>query len=189
MQRERMGWILIISMIGVAVLSRFLPHWHNFTAVGAMGLFGGAYLNRRLVAIAIPLVALWISDLLLNNLVYGHYYDGFVWIGHGALWVYAGFIGIVLIGILLLKKVRFGRLIVAAVVASLLFFIVTNFGSWLTSLVPIYPKTPAGLLSAYEAGLPFFWNTLLANLCYSLLFFGVYEWFAKRNAWSTTMVG
>ncbi|SVB25226.1 uncharacterized protein METZ01_LOCUS178080, partial [marine metagenome] len=68
-----LAWLLIL-----AAFSRLIPHPPNFTALGAMALFGGAYVSSRTLAIILPLGALWVSDLILNNLVYTEFYQGFV---------------------------------------------------------------------------------------------------------------
>lgn len=167
-------------MILMAALSRLLPHPDNVTPVGAMALFGGAYFSRKYLAFLLPLVAMWFSDLLLNNLYYARlypeYYDGFVWFGNW--WVYGAFIVMVGLGIALLKKVSVTRVIGASLLGSILFFLITNFGAW--AVDPMYPKTVGGLTAAYAAGIPFFRNTLLGDLVYCGVLFGGFEW-AKAN--------
>lgn len=167
----------IVSLIGLAALSRLFPHPPNFTAVGAMALFGSAYLSPRWISFAIPFLALWISDLLINNIIYGSYFDAFVWFFNPSS--YLGFGLIILAGSVLLKKISAGNVLLAAFAASLIFFLVSNFGSWINN--PVYPKTSGGLLACYTAGLPFFWNTLAADISFSLLLFGSFEWLKKQN--------
>tara|TARA_A100001011_G_scaffold400548_1_gene516128 strand:+ start:5644 stop:5877 length:234 start_codon:yes stop_codon:yes gene_type:complete len=58
--------------------------------------------------------------------------------------------------------------IVNLFIASLIFFLTSNFGVWLLS--SWYPKSFAGLIMSYEAALPFFRNTLLSTLLFGLLF-------------------
>jgi hypothetical protein len=58
----------------------------------------------------------------------------------------------------------------AGVVASVLFFLVTNFGTW--ALSGMYPHTLAGLGACYVAAIPFFQNTLAGDLFYAALLFG-----------------
>ncbi len=173
MKSEKKHWILILFMIAIAAGSRFIPHWHNFTAVGAMGLFGAAYLTSKYWSFIIPLLALWFSDLILNNVVYAAYQDGFVWFTDYAIFVYLGFAGIVVIGHILLKKVTIVNILGASLLASIVFFLISNFGSFL--LDPMYPKNAGGLGAAYLAGVPFFWNGLLANVVYSFLLIGGFE--------------
>ena len=180
-QTKFRSWVLF-SMIILAALSRLLPHPDNVTPVGAMALFGGAYFSRKYLVFLVPLLAMWFSDLLLNNLIYARlypdYYEGFVWMGN--LWVYASFIFIGLIGMWLLQKISFEKVIGASLLGSILFFLITNFGAW--AVDPMYPKTTSGLLTAYGAGLPFFRNTLLGDLVYCGVLFGVFEW--AKSHWT-----
>lgn len=170
----------IASMIGLAALSRLLPHPPNFTAVGAMALFGAAYLSPRWISFAIPFVALWISDLFINNLLYASYFESFVWFFNPSSYLAFGLI--ILSGSALLKKVKFTNVVAAGFTASLIFFIVSNFASWMGN--PLYPQTGSGLLTCYAAGIPFFWNTLAGDLSFGLLMFGSFEWIRKvKPSW------
>ncbi len=67
---------LAIALVFAAALTRLLPHPDNFTPIGAMALFGAAYFNRHIVTLAIPFIALFVSDLVLNNIIYRQYYAG-----------------------------------------------------------------------------------------------------------------
>lgn len=163
--------VIITGMVILAAMSRLLPHPPNFTPIGGMALFGAAYFTKKYWAFLIPLLALWMSDLLLNNVVYAAYFDGFSWMG--VPMVYAAMILIALLGQGLLKKVKASNVLIASVLASSLFFLVTNLGSWWMD--PIYPKTIVGVGEAYIAGIPFFWNTLAGDLFYSTVLFGGFE--------------
>ena len=71
------------------------------------------------------------------------------------------------------------NVILSALSGSILFFLITNFGVWLTS-GGFYPMTFEGLLTSYAAGIPFFQNSLLGDLVFTGALFGSYE-FAKRQ--------
>lgn len=171
---------VLILMIFAAAFSRLLPHPHNFTPIGAISLFGAAYFSRKYLAFVVPFLAMWFSDLLINNVVYAQmypeYYSGFSWFGNPA--VYLSFALIVLLGFVLLQKVTPLRLLGGSLSASLLFFLVTNAQVWLVS--PTYPNTGAGLMAAYAAGIPFFWNTLLGDLFFTGVLFGAFAFFQHR---------
>jgi len=169
---------VIALMILLAAMSRLLPHPPNFSPIGGMALFGAAYFAQRYLAFAIPIIAMWISDLVLNNVVYGQYFDGFVWFYAGSLFTYGAFALIALLGIFALKKVRVPALIASALGASAIFFIVSNFGVWFSGTM--YPKDLSGLIACYAAGLPFFQNTILGDLCYSAVLFGSFELSIRR---------
>jgi hypothetical protein len=84
--------------------------------------------------------------------------------------VYAGFAVVVFIGMFLRNRVKIGSVMLASVVSSLVFFIITNFAIWIGS--PFYPQNAAGLIECYVAGLPFLNNGILGDLFFSTVFFG-----------------
>lgn len=168
-------YIFIIVMIVLAAASRLIPHPHNFTPIAAIGLFGAAHMKPRYLAFLIPLLALWLSDLILMNGLLSSFYDGFQWFGH--IWVYAAFLLIIGIGFLLRGRVKWNHVLGASLGSSLVFFLITNFGVWLASSV--YPANIAGLMASYVAGLPFFLNTLAGDLFYCGLLFGSFAWFTR----------
>jgi len=169
---------ILAALVLLAALSRLLPHPPNFTPVGAMALFGGAYFASRATAVLVPLIALWISDLLLNNIVYSVYFTSFTWFTPGSYWIYGSFIATVLLGIVLLRKVNLSNLLIASLSASVLFFIVTNLGVWFDS--GLYPHTREGLVACYTAAIPFFQRTLLGDLFFCALLFGAFEMAQRR---------
>ncbi len=169
---------VISAIILVAAISRLIPHPANFAPIGGMALFGAAYYSKRYWAFIIPVAAMWISDLILNNVVYGQYFDHFVWFYSGSLFTYGAFVLIVLLGMFFLKKVQLSNLIVSALGASVIFFLVSNFGVWFSGTM--YPKTFSGLMACYTAGIPFFKNTIAGDLVYTAVMFGAFELSARR---------
>jgi len=164
---------VITLMILLAAMSRLLPHPPNFAPIGAMALFGAAYFSKKYWAFIIPIASMWVSDLILNNVIYGQYFDHFVWFYSGSLFTYGVFALIVILGMFLLKKVRVANVALSALLASVVFFLVSNFGVWLTS--EMYPLSLNGLMTCYTAGIPFFHNTILGDLVYTSVLFGAFE--------------
>jgi hypothetical protein len=153
--------LALLSAILIAAALRLVPHPPNFTPIGAMALFSGAYLGRRGgIALVAPLGALFLSDLVL-----GFY--------HGLPTVYFSVALIVIIGWLSLQRISVLRVGAAAVASSVLFFVITNFGMWLSS--GFYPRTLAGLEACYIAAIPFFQNTVAGDLFYAALLFGGFK--------------
>ena len=155
--------VALLSAILLAAVLRLVPHPPNFTPIGAMALFSGAYLGRRALAFAAPLGALLLSDLVL-----GFY--------HGMATVYASVALIVVLGSMALRRVAPIRVGAAALASSVLFFVITNFAMWLFS--GFYPRTVAGLEACYIAAIPFFQNTVVGDLFYATLLFGGF-WIAE----------
>ncbi len=164
-------WILPAILIIAAGLSRLLPHPYNFSPIAGMALLGGAVVKDRRLAFILPLAALFISDLCFSlfTSVPGFY-------GSSQIINYAAFALIVLLGILLVKKINARNVIIASLCASVLFFIISNFGTWvMAGGVPPYTADAAGLLSTYILGIPFLGNTLIGDLVYSGVLFGAYS--------------
>jgi hypothetical protein len=168
--------LIIAGLLLLAAISRMIPHPYNFAPIGAMSLFGAAYFSNKKLAFALPLLAFFVSDLLVNNILYSDYYSSFVLISPGFYWTYGAMIAIVLAGILILKKINFKRVIGGALSASVLFFIISNFGVWISS--PTYPLSIEGFIACYTMAIPFFHMTVLGDLFYCGALFGLFE-FAK----------
>ena len=147
----------LLSAILTAAALRLVPHPPNFTPIGAMALFSGAYLGRRVLALIAPLAAMLLSDIVLG------FYSG-MWVNYIAVAL------IVLVGWVALSRVSVLRVGVASVAGSLLFFLVSNFGVW--ALSGMYPHTLMGLEACYVAAIPFFQNTVAGDLFYCSLLFG-----------------
>ena len=167
---------ICIFLILLAAATRLFPHPLNFTPMGAIGLFAGAYFYDRRVWL-VPVIALLVSDAVIG------FYQPLV-----MLFVYLGFAVSVFIGSTLLYRTRTAfRLGVSAVVTATVFFILSNMGVWLTGLY--YPMTRAGLVECYILALPFFGNTLLGDLFYVACLFGIVEmiqsWVNARSKLST----
>ncbi len=166
-----------LMLVILAAATRILPHPANFSPIAAMGLFGAAYFQRRWMVVLVPFAGLFLSDLVLNNVIYREFYPQFTWFT--SLWIYAAFALVMLLGWAMLRhQVKPGRVVAASLLSSGIFFLVTNFSVWLES--GMYSRTVAGLLGCYTAALPFLTNTILGDLCFSAVLFGVYEWRSKR---------
>ena len=155
----------LLGIVLSAAAMRLAPHPPNVTPIAAMALFGGVHFADKKMAFLIPLAAMYLSDLVLGSLVYD-----FGWF-HGFMpFVYISFMMTVCLGFLVRRRLTPLMVGGAALVSSVLFFIVANFGVWLVS--DLYPKTVAGLLSCYVAAIPFLRNTLVGNVGYTLVLFG-----------------
>lgn len=169
-------WGILVLIIFVAALFRFIPYLFegsgfNIAPIGAMALFGGAYFSKKYMAFLFPFLALWASNLVINNAFIPEFFDGFTLLGS---WKhYLPLLLIVGLGILIIKKVTAKRVFVASLSASVLFFLVSNFFVWTEGTM--YPMNLTGLIECYVMGLPFFWSTLAGDLFFSALLFGGFE--------------
>ena len=155
----RMKLVTLVAIIFGIAMFRILPHPPNFSPVAAMALFGGAFFADKRMAFIVPFLALLLSDLVIG-------------LHNTMLFVYAGFALTVLLGMKLQNNVKTGYVAASAVGASVLFFLLTNFGVWATA--GIYPVSMNGLMQAYVAGIPFFQNSLLGDMVFTAVIFGGY---------------
>ncbi|OFY87754.1 MAG: hypothetical protein A3F72_02620 [Bacteroidetes bacterium RIFCSPLOWO2_12_FULL_35_15] len=146
----------------------------NFTPIGAMALFGGCYFADKWKAFIVPLLTLWLSDLLLNYFIYFHEWK---WFYNGFILVYASFALMVVIG-RLVKKVNFKNVLFVSVLAAVSHWVITDFGVWLEG--GMYPKTVEGLITCYVAAIPYLGNMLIGNLLFGGIMFGVFELAQKK---------
>lgn len=168
---------LIVGMIALAAASRFaFLNFPNFSPVGAMALFGGAYFTKKYLAFIVPTLGLWISNLVLNNTVYKAWYPEFSF-GLDA-WTFGSFALMVIIGIVVLKKINTINFLLANLLGTVGFFLASNFGVWTGSRM--YSHNFNGLVECYLMGLPFLTNTLLSNLLFSGIMFGIFELAQRR---------
>lgn len=152
-------YIFLISVITFAVLSRFLPHPPNFTPVAAIALLSCKGFNNRWIAIIIPMIIMFISDLVLGL--------------HGSIpFVYGAFILISLFGSFV-EKINIG----VVLSSSVIFFLVSNFGVWFL----YYPSTFTDLVTCYTLAIPFFLNTILGDLFFSALMIYSFYYMQKRQ--------
>ncbi len=152
--------IAVSILIIAAILLRFFPHPPNFTPIAALALFSGVIFRDRVMALALPIGVMLVSDLFLG------------W--HGTiLYVYGAFALMVFLGRSLKNHVTVGYIAGGGITGSILFFIITNFGVWISGTM--YPPTWEGLTAAYIAAVPFLHNMILGTLFYSAVFFGAFH--------------
>jgi len=154
-------FLLLACALGIG--ARLLPHPPNFTPIAALALFTGVYASRAskwyLLA---PLGAMLVSDLFLG------FYE---WKTMAV--VYGSFFAIGLVGLLVRKYKNAGTIALGALAGSILFYLFTNFAVWAFS--GMYALTFEGLMFSYMMAIPFFKFTLLGDLFYVALLFGLYE--------------
>ena len=158
---------LVPALVVVASAMRLIPHPANVLPITAMALFAGTRCEERSQALA--LIG---GTMLLTDAVLGFHPT--------MIFVYASLALTVLLGSKLRGKEGVVTIAAAALTSSLLFFLVTNFGVWMVD--GMYPQTIAGLGACYLAAIPFFENSLVADLFYSALIFGAFEALNSRSA-------
>ena len=160
---------MTLALAGAGVFSAWttlLPEsvrpW-NFAVLGAVGLFASARL-RFGKAILVLALALLVKDICIF-LQYGWQPEPLSWVA---------FAGYALIGHRFLQNTESPfRIGSAAVTSSLCFFLISNFGSWLSQALP-YGYSFTGLMNCYEAAIPFYRGTLAGDVLGSATFFALH---------------
>lgn len=183
MKKDSIREILIVAMlIFLSALCRIFTNqiglW-NFNAIGAAALFGGIVLKDKRLAYVVPLLSLFLSDVFLQCFTSIHALDR-NYLGQ-LLFVYGAFLLITWIGTLI-KKVNVLTLLLSSIGTGVLFFLISNLGTFLTT--DLYPKTGAGLFACYAAGIPFYQsdnmfssfalNGLMGNVFFTAVLFGAW---------------
>lgn len=158
-------YLWLILFIGVAVLSRVVPHIPNFTPIVGIALFL-SYIWKTHISMLFVILSLFISNLILG------YEVDMVQIS-----VYIGLLFPSIVGIYLKKTnsllSKYISLIVLSFSSSTFFFIITNFAVWLWS--GMYTHDVNGFILCYEMAIPFYRNTLLGDFFSSMMVFGVHD--------------
>ncbi|MEM9546426.1 MAG: DUF6580 family putative transport protein [Bacteroidota bacterium] len=177
MKSESKKTILLSGLfILFGAFSRLFTFLPNFSALEALALFGGAYIALRYVAILIPLVAMFLSDLVINNTVARPFFpdhEGLVIFADYMIWNVLAIVLIVLFGRYFLKKLNLLNGIFGILGATAIFWIVSNIGAWLSS--GLFPLTFAGMIDNFVFALPFLKNSLLGNFVFGFILFGSFE--------------
>ena len=159
------NYFLPISLILIISLSRIIPHPYNFTPLLAVGIFSGFYFKQIYLSFFVVIFSMFIGDLFL----------GF----HSTMFfTYISLVVAVLIG-LYIKRFNFTEILFSGLASSFGFFIITNFGAWLT--LEMYEKNLTGLLQSYILAIPFFHSTLISTLLYLVVLKLLFNFTVKKK--------
>ena len=165
--------LLIVLFITIIFLGRILPHPYNFTPLIAVTLLSIYSISNKFLAIIIPVVGFWLSDLFMNNHIYAGYFADFTVFNSGMIWTYGAIVLVALMGSSFLNQITTGKVVLASLSGSTIFYLISNFGVWAFS--PMYAKTLAGVVQCYSLALPFYGTSLMGDLVYCALLFGAYQ--------------
>ena len=146
----------LLNTLGVPIDPENTAYFWNFSPILPLCIFGAACFARRTVAYLAPLAIYLAGDLgiwaLTGRLDWAFYADQPL--------TYLSVILVVTCGFIAREQRSWGRIAAAGLGSAILFFIVSNFGTW--ALGALYPRTWAGLMECYAMAIPFFRNTLIS---------------------------
>ena len=148
----------------IIVVSRLVPHPPNFTPILAGAIFM-PFMVQRSLGVVIPLIIMLVSDFIigLHDLM---------------IWTYSSLALITFLSYQLIDK-KFISVLKIALASPIIYFLITNFGVWLTSTM--YSSDLEGLMTSYTMGLPFLANSLLSTILFSSCFYAIYYSFNDQS--------
>jgi hypothetical protein len=178
-------WVLaamIAFAVGVRLVIYFVPGVfpYNFTPVEAIALFGGAYFLDRRLAFIVPLGAMLLADAVIAITLSPALVNDWI----GTLPAVYGCIALTTWGgRYLARHISALRVTAYGFASAVLFFVVTNFATWLSARAGVGDACTQGLAACYIAGIPFFKGTLAGTLFWSAALFGGFE--LMKRKWVT----
>jgi hypothetical protein len=167
---------LITGLILSAVIFRIITNafsLFNFTPVIAVALFSGAKFQQKKWALLIPVIALFVSDVILA------YLNNFAVLHDTIFFTYGAVLLVILLGRYLnSENLNISKTALFSVVSSFLFFVITNTGVWMFSHMFTYDV--AGLTKCYIVAIPFLQRSIFGDLFFTGVLFGVYELVIKN---------
>jgi hypothetical protein len=172
---------LLLIAAGCSIFVRQLPEnirpW-NFAPAGAMFLLAGSRV-RSWYFLLIPFAA----QILLD----WSFHQGLNW--EMPIVAYVSFGVYLFFGWWLLRNTEsIPRIGLVTILGSIQFFLITNFMVWMDHVLHpelyqgtgyYYPPTIEGLILCFEMAIPFFRGTLISDLFFSSVFFGLYAWLSR----------
>ena len=157
--------MLPLGLIFLMVFSRIIPHPPNFTPIIAVAIMSGYFFKKIYISFIVLFAAMLLSDLFL-----GFYQNMFL--------VYLSLFFITYIFFTISKRIDGKNLFIYSFFASLIFYLVTNFGVWL--LGNMYQKNLSGLIQCYYFAIPFFTKTILSTIIFSYTAFFANHYYIKK---------
>lgn len=141
-------------------ISRLIPHPPNFTSLIALSFYVPAIFGIRFIPVLILSFA--ITDFIIG------YHSG-------THWTWGSVFLISLLSLFFNKTLSFR--ILGSFLGACIFFIVTNFGVWLSGM---YGFSLSGVYMTYVMAIPFFAYSIISTLFFSLIIEIGYKYFSTK---------
>ncbi len=180
------GRLIVFTLILIALQTicklLFAPRleWSGFSPFIAIALFSGFIMKERNMSFLLPLLALFISDAIIHVLYLNNQFD-FAGLYAGQWKNYLILLACTLIG-WILKGRSYPGIAIAGIAAPTVYFLVSNFMVWQATTEAVYAKSFSGLMTCYEAALPFYRNSLIATLLFLPVILLLYNYLTRKKA-------
>ena len=154
------NYLVVMPLLFIMIFSRFITIIPNFTPLISLILFIPLVLKEKRLAIILIVITQLFADIFIG------FYDTMTF-------VYGTYMFIVLLAFKYMIAINFYKVLSSSVVASIIFYITTNFGVWYA--MDLYPATTSGLISCYIAGIPFLKSMTLSTVIFSTTLFVLFK--------------
>lgn len=165
--------VSVVSTGAMRLLSFYFTLLSNFTPMGAVAIFSGAYFADKWKAGLLSVITLFVTNIFINYL----YTSNIIWFNTSSLWLYASLIIMIMIGSFI-KKVNVTNVLLASLASVAVHWLLTDIEPWLYS--SYYDKGLLGYGESLLMAIPFERNMLLADAIFGAVLFGGYEWVKTR---------
>ena len=148
------NYLFPICIIFILAIARLIPHPPNFTPIIAAAIISSYLFRNIYFSLIVLLGSMFLSDLIIGL------YDNF-------LFIYFSLFLVIFVQSRINMKITFKNLYLHSLIASLIFFITTNFSVWMFS--NLYEKSFSGLIYCYYLAIPFFTNTIISTIFFSYI--------------------
>ena len=159
--------MMLVISFGRLISYKFPYTLSDFTPLGAIALFGGAYFKDKWKAYFVVSATLFLSDIFINYLYTGKL---ILWY-EGSIWVYVPFFIMVFIGSYI-KKVNIISVGLGSVAAVCVHWLISDL-PWFYGTR--YAHNMAGYLQSLFSAIQFERNMLAANILFGAILFGGFE--------------
>ena len=169
MKRNYTNIILAGGLIMMAAVARIVNAemaLYNFAPVAALGLFSGAMVKDKRYAFLFAILAQLCGDIYFQLFT-----DTPGFYGISQIFTYIGLVAVTALGFAL-KQPKALSIFGFTLAASVIFFIVSNFGHFAHGW---NGYSGSGLVKTYVDALPFFKNSLIGDMAGSIILFGAYH--------------
>ena len=166
------NYLIIMPLVFIMIFSRFITVIPNFTPLISLILFIPLVLKEKRLAIILIVITQLFADIFIG------FYDTMIF-------VYGTYMFIVLLAFKYMIAINFYKVLSSSVIASIIFYITTNFGVWFA--MDLYPTTTSGLMACYIAGIPFLKSMTLSTVIFSTTLFVLFKVVKKLRPDSFTL--
>jgi len=175
--------VFTIVLVALQTICKFLfaanLNMSGFSPFIAIALFSGFIIKDRKASFILPLLALFISDAIIHVLYLNGQFD-FAGFYPGQWKNYLILLSATVLG-WLLRGNTYTTVIIGAVAAPSVYFLISNFNVWMATTEVVYPKTFSGLMTCYTAGLPFYKNELIATMLFLPAILFLYNYMTRSK--------